>query len=142
MADIHIHRDHHFSLAEARHIAFSWAEQAEADFGMDCTYEEGDAEDSVTFARSGVNGTLRVCGQRFELDAKLGFLLGAFKERIEAEIVSNLDTLLAAHAPKPTPQIKEAKVAKATKEAKEAKGAVKGTNKDTAKVPAKAAVKK
>ena len=31
----------------------------------------------------------------FELDAQLGFLLGAFKDRIEAEIVKNLDALLA-----------------------------------------------
>ena len=30
-----------------------------------------------------------------ELDAKLGFLLGAFKDRIESEIVKNLDDLLA-----------------------------------------------
>ena len=35
-------------------------------------------------------------GNRFELDAKLGFLLGAFKDRIESEIVKNLDELLAA----------------------------------------------
>ncbi len=101
MADIHIHREHHFSLTEAREIAFAWAEQAENEFGMACTYEEGDDEDLVTFTRSGVNGTLKVCGQRFELDAKLGFLLGAFKDRIESEVVKNLDDLLAAHAPKP-----------------------------------------
>jgi hypothetical protein len=31
----------------------------------------------------------------FELDAKLGFLLGAFRDRIESEIVKNLDALLA-----------------------------------------------
>jgi putative polyhydroxyalkanoate system protein len=49
----------------------------------------------VQFARSGVNGTLRVSADHFELDAKLGFLLGAFKERIEGEIVKNLDELLA-----------------------------------------------
>ncbi len=96
MADIHIHRDHHFTLGQAREVAFAWAEQAEAEFGMACTYEEGDAQDLVTFSRSGVNGTLRVCGKRFELDAKLGFLLGAFKERIEGEIVKNLDDLMAA----------------------------------------------
>ena len=31
---------------------------------------------------------------RFELDARLGFLLGAFKDRIESEITKNLDLLL------------------------------------------------
>ena len=102
MADIHIHRDHHFSLAKARKIAFEWAEQAENDFGMECTYEEGDTEDLVTFTRSGVKGTLKVCGRSFELDAQLGFLLGAFKDKIEGEIVKNLDQLLAAGNAAPT----------------------------------------
>lgn len=101
MADIHIERAHHFSMAKARKIAFEWAEQVEAEFDMACTYEEGDDEDVVTFVRTGVKGTLRVCAKRFELDAHLGFLLGAFKDRIENEIVKNLDQLMAAHpAPK------------------------------------------
>lgn len=126
MADIHILRPHHFSLLEARDIAFSWAEQAESEFGMACTYEEGEDEDLVTFTRSGVNGTLRVCGERFELDAKLGFLLGAFKERIESEVVKNLDDLMAAHTPKP---------------AKKAKSAATTTAKAAAKPPAKKAPK-
>ena len=46
-----------------------------------------------------MDGTLVVSHDRFELKAKLGFLLGAFKERIEREIVSNFDALLA---PAPT----------------------------------------
>lgn len=96
MASLHIVREHHLGLAAARKIAYTWAEQVEADFGMECTYEEGKAGDVVNFARSGVHGTLQVHKERFELDAKLGFLLGAFKDRIEAEIVKNLDTLLAS----------------------------------------------
>ena len=96
MADLHILREHTLGLAGARKIAFAWAEQAEAEFGMECTYEEGRSSDTVRFERTGVTGTLEVSKNRFELDAKLGFLLGAFKDRIEAEIVKNLDTLLAA----------------------------------------------
>lgn len=96
MADIHIRRDHHLGLSGARQVAWKWAEQAEADFDMSCTYEEGEALDEVQFSRSGVNGTLRVSADHFELDAKLGFLLGAFKDRIEGEIVKNLDQLLAS----------------------------------------------
>jgi hypothetical protein len=72
MADIHIERTHHFSMTKARKIAFEWAEQVETEFGMACTYEEGEHEDLVTFVRSGVKGTLRVCAKRFELNAKLG----------------------------------------------------------------------
>lgn len=101
MSNIHIERKHHFSFKKARQIAFAWAEQAEDEFGMECTYEEGDTEDLVSFTRSGVNGTLRVCDQRFELDAHLGFLLGAFKGSIETEIVKRLDELLAGAAAKP-----------------------------------------
>lgn len=95
MSHIHIHRDHHLGLAGARKLAFKWAEQVEAEFGMACTYEEGAVHDEVSFTRSGVNGTLKVTPHTFELDAKLGFLLGAFRERIEGEIVKNLDALLA-----------------------------------------------
>lgn len=95
MPDIRIQRDHALGLAEARKLAFQWAEQAEEKFDMACTYEEGDSSDEVTFTRSGVNGTLLVTPDRFDMVVKLGFLLGAFKDRIEGEIVNNLDTLLA-----------------------------------------------
>ena len=98
MADLHIVREHKLGHAAARKIAYQWAEQVESEFGMECTYEEGKAEDTVCFTRSGVNGTLQVSKTHFTLEAKLGFLLGAFKDKIEAEIVKNLDTLLA---PKP-----------------------------------------
>ncbi len=100
MADLHILREHALGLAAARKIAFNWAEQVEAEFGMECTYEEGKSQDVVSFTRSGVNGSLLVTKDRFELNAKLGFLLGAFKDKIEAEIVKNLDTLLAPGAKK------------------------------------------
>ncbi|MGH8832372.1 MAG: polyhydroxyalkanoic acid system family protein [Polaromonas sp.] len=95
MADIHIKREHALGLAQARKIAFQWAEQVEEQFDMACTYEEGKTEDLVSFSRSGVNGTLVVTKDGFELNAKLGFLLGAFKHKIEGEIVKNLDALLA-----------------------------------------------
>ena len=96
MADLHIVREHTLGLAKARKIAFKWAEQAEAEFGMDCAYTEGEALDEVRFSRSGVKGKLDVDATRFELHAHLGFLVGAFKHHIEAEIVKNLDTLLSA----------------------------------------------
>lgn len=98
MANLHILREHALGFAAARKIAFAWAEQVESEFDMECSYEEGKTSDTVTFTRSGVNGTLHVTKDRFELEAKLGFLLGAFKDRIEAEIVKNLDALLAPKA--------------------------------------------
>jgi putative polyhydroxyalkanoate system protein len=94
MADIHLIREHELGLAEARKIAFKWAEQVEEKFDMECTYEEGKSKDNVSFSRSGVDGTLVVTKDSFVLDAKLGFLLGAFKDKIEGEITKNLDALL------------------------------------------------
>lgn len=95
MADIHIHRTHALGLAQARKVAFSWTEDVEDKLDMACTYEEGQHEDCVSFTRSGVQGTLRVTKDGFELRAKLGFLVGAFKDKIEAAISKNLDALLA-----------------------------------------------
>ena len=94
MADIHIEREHALGLPEARKIAFQWAEQVEKEFDMACTYEEGTTSDRLSFSRSGVKGTLNVTANDFELSAQLGFLVGIFKEKIEAEIVKNLDTLI------------------------------------------------
>lgn len=99
MPDIHIERLHTLGLPKARELAFKWAEEAEKRLDMECTYEEGRTSDVVTFTRSGVNGELRVTKDRFELHARLGFLLGAFRERIESEIVRNLDLLLAEKDP-------------------------------------------
>jgi putative polyhydroxyalkanoate system protein len=98
MPDIAIHRDHQLGLKKAREIAWQWAEQVEAEFNMECTVEEGDDEDLVRFERSGVNGTLRVTADAFDLQARLGFLLGAFQKTIESEIEKNLDTLLGGAA--------------------------------------------
>lgn len=94
MADIHLSREHALGLPEARKIAFKWAEQVEKEFDMACTYEEGTTSDRLSFSRSGVQGTLNVTANDFELSAQLGFLVGMFKEKIEAEIIKNLDTLI------------------------------------------------
>jgi putative polyhydroxyalkanoate system protein len=100
MPDIHIRRDHTLGLAKARKVAWKWAEEAEQKFQMECTVIEGQTSDTVEFTRSGVSGRLIVAPDHFELDAKLGFLLGAFSKKIEGEITKTLDTLLAAPAAK------------------------------------------
>ena len=97
MPDLKIHREHALGLEPARRIARDWVATATDKFGMDCAYREGEAIDQVSFARSGVSGQLRVTATAFELDAKLGFLLGVYKDRIEQEIGRNLDELLARH---------------------------------------------
>ncbi|MEY4563904.1 MAG: hypothetical protein RLZZ618_3181 [Pseudomonadota bacterium] len=98
MPDIHIHRDHQLGLPKAREVAWQWAEEVEKKFDMECTVIEGDDTDTIEFKRSGVAGTVTVAADHFELNAKLGFLMGAFAKTIEAEIEKNFDTLLARHA--------------------------------------------
>ena len=116
MPDIRIHREHTLGLAKARKIAWQWAEEVERKFDMECAVLEGETSDTVEFRRSGCHGRLIVAADHFELDAKLGFLLGACSKTIEAEIERNLDDLLAdaAQAPAKT-------AAKATKTAKAAR---------------------
>jgi len=121
MADIHIHRDHNLGLAKARKVAWDWAEHAEAKFDMECTVLEGETSDTVEFSRSGVSGTLIVAADHFDLDAKLGFLLGAFSKTIEAEIEKNLDELLGAAAAKAAARPAAKPPANAAKPARPAK---------------------
>lgn len=96
MPDIRIEREHSLGLPRAREVAEQWVSSARDDFGMTCTVDTGTDADTVRFERTGVSGTLRVNADRFVLDARLGFLLGSFKDRIVAEIESNLDRLLGA----------------------------------------------
>ena len=96
MPDIHIHRPHQLGLSAARSVAHTWARKAEAKFGLACVYEEGAEQDTLHFHRAGVQGTLQVQANQFDLVAKLGFLFGAFQGRIEAEIGAQLDKLLDA----------------------------------------------
>lgn len=95
MAQIRIHREHQLGLARARKVAWAWAEEVESRFEMECTVIEGDTSDTVEFRRSGVEGRLLVAADHFDLQAQLGFLLGAFSKTIEAEITKELDALLA-----------------------------------------------
>ncbi|MBL8304874.1 MAG: polyhydroxyalkanoic acid system family protein [Ideonella sp.] len=98
MPDIHIHRKHQLGLAKAREVAWQWAEEVEQKFDMECTVLEGETSDTVQFKRIGVTGSLIVGHDMFELEARLGFLLGAFSKTIENEIERNLDQLLAAQS--------------------------------------------
>jgi putative polyhydroxyalkanoate system protein len=101
MPDIRIHRKHQLGLAKAREVAWLWAEDVEKKFDMDCTVIEGQTTDTVEFTRMGVSGRLIVAADHFDLDAKLGFLLGAFSRTIETEIERNLDNLLEEKSAEP-----------------------------------------
>ena len=98
MPTLHITRQHTLSLDKARAIAQQWALDAERDFGMETslvmgTYNHQTAE-RWNFKRTGVNGSLVTSAQSFELELHLGFLLGAFQDKIKQRIEQNLDQLL------------------------------------------------
>jgi putative polyhydroxyalkanoate system protein len=113
-----MHRAHRLGLARAREVAWQWAEEVEKKFDMSCTVIEGETSDTVEFTRPGVKGQLLVAAHHFELQATLGFLLGAFSKTIEAEIERNLDDLLAAEKRKPAAAKKTAAKTAAKKTAK------------------------
>jgi putative polyhydroxyalkanoate system protein len=98
MPHLHIVRDHTLGMDQARKLGHEWAQEVESAFGMECRYEEGTDADTLHFTRSGVSGDLKVTATQFALEAKLGFLLGAFKDKIEAQITENLDALLVKKA--------------------------------------------
>jgi putative polyhydroxyalkanoate system protein len=96
MSHIHIHHEHQLGLKKARKVAIDWISLAEKKLSLTCEYEEGKTFDTIRFERSGVTGTLLVRSDEFEIQAKLGFLLSAFKDRIETEIVQTLESRLSA----------------------------------------------
>ncbi|MEI7785481.1 MAG: polyhydroxyalkanoic acid system family protein [Betaproteobacteria bacterium] len=95
MAQILIEREHPMGLAQARLTAAQWVKEAQDKLDLSCEVISGRDGDEVRFSRSGLSGTLEVTDQRFRLQAQLGFLLSAFKDRIEGEIQKNLDELIA-----------------------------------------------
>lgn len=98
MSQLTICRTHTLCPAAARDLASQWVKQAETDYQMSCVCEpvpvEAPGIERWSFARPGVSGTLTVSPECFELDMQLGFLLGAFKDRIASEIEGKLDRLL------------------------------------------------
>ncbi len=101
MSEILIQRAHTLGMAKARAVAAQWQKEAEADWGMDCTYvanetnEAGEAQDRLNFERAGASGYLCVTASQLTMKLELGFLMAAFKDKIEEKITNNLDKLLA-----------------------------------------------
>jgi putative polyhydroxyalkanoate system protein len=91
MADIELQRDHTLGLKKAKAAAQKVAKEMEENFDMTSEWEGN----TLHFTRSGVSGELTVTKDSVEMNAKLGFLLSAFKPKIEAQIASNFDKYFA-----------------------------------------------
>jgi len=87
MSTIELKRDHTLGLKKARVAAQRVADEMQRDFGMDCEWQGN----VLKFTRTGVSGELVVGRGHVEVHAKLGFLLTAFKGRIEDQIHRNFD---------------------------------------------------
>ncbi|HBH37076.1 MAG TPA: polyhydroxyalkanoic acid synthase [Curvibacter sp.] len=98
MAEIHIHRAHGLAWDEARDLARDWQTQAEQAWGLHCTVQSGEGQHHIVFERPGLQGWLRVSREAFELQLTLGFLLSAYRARIEEELQRRLDGWLDAAA--------------------------------------------
>jgi putative polyhydroxyalkanoate system protein len=99
MSNIHIRHEHELGLKKARKVAKDWMGLAEQKLSLSCDYREGKTHDIVSFERSGVSGQMTVRADEFEVEAKLGFLFSAFKDKIESEIVQTLESRLQAAKP-------------------------------------------
>jgi putative polyhydroxyalkanoate system protein len=87
MADIEVQRDHALGLKKAKAAAQKVADEMAESFDMESEWEGN----TLHFSRSGVTGELTVTKNSVQMNAKLGFLLSAFKPKIEAQIEKNFE---------------------------------------------------
>jgi putative polyhydroxyalkanoate system protein len=87
MADIELQRDHALGLKKAKAAAQKIADEMQETFDMESQWEGN----TLNFSRSGVSGQLSVTKNSVQMSAKLGFLLAAFKPKIQAQIEKNFD---------------------------------------------------
>ena len=91
MADIALQRKHKLGLKKAKDAAQKVADELAEAFDMESEWEGN----TLSFERSGVSGQLLVTKDSVSVDAKLGFLLSAFKPKIEEQINKNFDKYFA-----------------------------------------------
>jgi putative polyhydroxyalkanoate system protein len=87
MALIAIAKKHSLSHKKAREAAQKVAEDLNARFDLDYTWNG----DCIDFSRPGLSGQLHIFKDEVRLDCKLGFLLGAIKPAIEREVHKEFD---------------------------------------------------
>lgn len=87
MASIDIHHAHSLTPAKARQAVQEVAEKISSKLGAEYRWEG----DVLHFKRSGVDGHIALAPKALHVTAQLGFLFGAMKGPIEAEIKRVLD---------------------------------------------------
>ena len=87
MSDIRFSRPHSLGRQQARIAAQRVADEMAQSFQMRSQW----VGDVLEFSRTGVSGSLSVLDEEIVLEARLGFLLSAFKPRIEERLQANFD---------------------------------------------------
>ena len=87
MSRIHLKRSHDLTAKAARRRVDRMAEALGREFDADCTWNG----DVLSIEHANVTGTVKVGKKDIVLEAKLGFLLALFRDRVDAEITRILD---------------------------------------------------
>lgn len=83
MTDLHIEQAHDRDREEVRDIVRGLTGQLRDSYSIQSNWTD---DDTVSFSRSGVSGTLRIDSERVVVDMKLGLMARAFKGRIKSEL--------------------------------------------------------
>jgi len=92
MSVIDIHRSHSLDKQHVRSAAETLAENLSRKFDMQYHWDG----DQLKFERSGVKGRVDIAETDLHIRIELGMMLRPFKPKIEEEIQSRLDRLVAA----------------------------------------------
>lgn len=92
MAQISIVQEHRLAPEKARTAAQQVANRIASEYHLACKWEG----DVLHFERSGVHGSLTLCGQRAEIVIKLGFFMGAFAPAIRAKVAESMQKVFCA----------------------------------------------
>ncbi len=90
MSEIHLSKSHKLGLKKAKAKVDKLAEQLAEDFDLESEWDGN----TLNFQRTGISGQLEVTKDHIELSMKLGFLMAAFKPKIEEQLKANLDKFL------------------------------------------------
>ena len=83
MSDLHIEQAHERELEDVRGIVRGLTGQLRDSYSIQSTWTD---DDTVSFSRSGLSGTLRIDEKRVVVDMKLGMMARAFKGKIKSEL--------------------------------------------------------
>jgi putative polyhydroxyalkanoate system protein len=90
MSDILIEREHRLGLEQALDQIEVLARELVETLDARCAWEGH----RLDFARPGASGSVEVTESLLVLEVRLGLLLRPFRDRIEAQILDQLDTLV------------------------------------------------